>query len=266
MVEFVGSIGKVSELLRDFLSAEEYSYRKGFLQEVDNRLKMVGIFLLIFLAVLAGAAFSLALLSFSLGMVLLSRVSLREYLRRFGFIPLFAIVIALPWIFMTPGRPILVFMGVTATIPGIMRVVAFSLRVTACVSCISLILFTTRTSRLLHALRSLRVPGPLVDILGLVYRYLFTFLSELRGMLLGRKCRIVSERSIIQKWKEGSKVAGNFLSRVFDRSERVYKSMKARGYDGRSRIYKQGFEMGSKNVVFLIIMAVMVGVWLATVL
>ncbi len=265
MVELAGTIKVISKLLRDFLVAEEYAYKEGFLQGVNQRVKLIGIFLLIVLAISTqNIFFLLLLLLFSLAMVLLSNVSLKMYFLRFGFIPMFAFVIALPWIFLMPGQPVFSFVGLNVTLPGVMYATTFTLRVTACVSCISLLLFTTRVSDLLHTLRSLKIPGPMVDMLVLVYRYLFSILSELHRMLLGRECRVVSKQRLRDKWSDGGKVVGNFLSRTFSRGENVYKAMRARGYDGTFKAYPREYKIGVKSIVFMVLVGAMVGIWLVT--
>jgi len=265
MAELAGTINVISKLLRDFLIAEEYAYKEGFLQSVNQKVKLIGIFLLIVLAVSTQNIFFLLLLFlFSLALVLLSNVSLKMYIPRFGFIPMFAFIIVLPWIFLMPGQPVLTFSGLNVTMPGIMYVTTFTLRVTACVSCISLLLFTTRVSDLLHALRSLKIPDPMVDMLGLVYRYLFSFLSELQSMLFGRNCRIVSKQGLLKNWNAGGKVVGNFLSRTFSRGENVYKAMKARGYDGSFKTYPRNYKIEGKSIVFMVLVGVMIGIWFVT--
>jgi len=265
MAELAGTIKVISKLLRDFLIAEEYAYKEGFLQDVNQKVKLIGILLLIVLAVSTQNIFFLLLLFlFSLALVLLSNVSLKMYLPRFGFIPMFAFIIVLPWIFLMPGPPVLSFIGLDVTMPGIMYVITFTLRVTACVACISLLLFTTRVSDLLHTLRSLKIPDPMVDMLGLVYRYLFSFLSELQRMLFGRECRIVSKQGLLNKWHDGGKVVGNFLSRTFSRGENVYKAMKARGYDGSFKTYPRKYKIEVKSIVFMGLVGAMVGIWFVT--
>ncbi len=265
MAELAGTIKVISKLLRDFLVAEEYAYRDGFLQGVDQNLKLIGLVLLIVLATATQSLyFLLVLFFFSLTMALLSKVSLRLYLPRFGFIPLFAFIIVLPWLFLMPGEPVLTFSGLDVTMPGIVYVTTFTLRVTACVSCISLLLFTTRVSDMLHTLKSLKIPEPLVDMFGLVYRYLFSFLSELERMLLGRECRVVSDQGLLKNFRDGGKVVGNFLSRTFSRGENVYKAMKARGYDGSFKAYPREVEIGMKSMAFMACEVVMVGIWFVT--
>jgi cobalt/nickel transport system permease protein len=265
MVELAGTIKVISKLLRDFLVAEEYAYRDGFLQGVDQKLKLIGLILLIVLATATQSVyFLLVLFLFSLSMALLSQVSLRMYLPRFVFIPLFAFIIVLPWLFLMPGQPVLTFIGLGVTMPGIVYVTTFTLRVMACVSCISLLLFTTRVSDMLHTLKSLKIPEPLVDMFGLVYRYLFSYLSELERMLLGRECRVVSDQGLLKNWGDGGKVVGNFLSRTFARGESVYKAMKARGYDGSFKAYPRDDKIGMKSIAFMACETVMVGIWFVT--
>ena len=264
MVELAGTIKVISKLLRDFLVSEEYAYKEGFLQGVNQKLKLLGILLLIVLATATQSIyFLLFLFFFSLSMALLSKVSLRMYLPRIGFIPLFAFIIVLPWAFLMPGQPVLTFSGLNATMPGIVYVLTFTLRVTACVSCLSLLLFTTRVSDVLYTLKSLKIPGPLVDMFGLVYRYLFSFLSELERMILGRECRVVSDHGLLKNWRDGGNVVGNFLSRTFSRGENVYKAMKARGYDGSFKTYPRDDKIRMKSIVFMACEGVMVGIWFA---
>jgi cobalt/nickel transport system permease protein len=265
MVELAGTIKVISKVLRDFLIAEEYAYKEGFLQGVDQKVKLFGIFLLIVLAISTESVyFFLFLFLFSLIMVLLSKVSLKMYLPRFGFIPLFTFIIVFPWIFLMPGQSVLTFIGLNVSKPGIAYVTTFTLRVTACVSCISLLLFTTRVSDLLHTLKSLKIPDPLVDIFGLVYRYLFSFLSELERMLLGRECRVVSDQGLLKNWSDGGKVVGNFLARTFSHGENVYKAMTARGYDGSFKTYPRNGKIEEKSIVFMAFVMIMVGIWLVT--
>ena len=265
MVELAGTIKVISKLIRDFLVAEEYAYKEGFLQGVDQKLKLLGLVLLIVLATATQSLyFLLFLFLFSLSMALISKVSLRVYLPRFGFIPLFAFINVLPWLFLMPGQQVLTFIGLDITMPGIMYVLTFTLRVMACVSCISLLLFTTRVSDMLHTLKSLKIPETLVDVFGLVYRYLFSFLSELERMLLGRECRVVSDQGLLKNWGDGGKVVGNFLSRTFSRGENVYKAMKARGYNGSFKAYPREVKIGTKSLAFMACEGVMVGIWFAT--
>lgn len=262
MVKLGATLGDASELLRDFFSAGEFASRNGFLQSVNLLLKLTGVFLLICLAVSSGVIFSSLILIFSTLMAKLSKLPLKDYIRRAGIIPLFSLIIALPWIFTTPGKPIFEFIGVSVTQTGLFNMAEFSLRVTACVSTISLFLFTTKSSRLFQNLKSFGILEPLVTIFEITYRYIFTFLSDLRGMLLGRECRVVSDRGIREKWKEGSKIAGNFFSQIIVKSERIHKAMIARGYGCDRKVHPQTPNRTMRNLLFMLLLGSMVGLWI----
>jgi cobalt/nickel transport system permease protein len=262
MVDFTRTTREISGLLRDFLAVEEFASRNGFLQAVNQKVKLVGIFLLIALAISTqNLLYFFYLLLFSLLMVYLSKIPMRTYLLRFGFIPLFAFIIVLPWIFMMPGHGILSFFGIKITREGIVYVVTFGLRVTACVSCITLILFTTRVSDLLNTLRALKIPETFVEIIGITYRYLFSLLSELQRMFLGRESRTASKISL---WRTGSKIAANFMLRTLSKGEEVHKAMRARGYNGKFKTYPRNQKWTAKSITFVAIIMVMVGIWLVT--
>ncbi len=259
-MDLTRTVREISGLLRDFLVAEEYASRNGFLQTVSQKVKLIGIFLLIALAISTQNLYYLFfLLLFSFTMVYLSKIPMRAYLPRFGFIPLFAFIIVLPWIFLMSGQRAFSPFGVEITKEGILYVMTFGLRVTACVSCISLLLFSSRVSDLLHTLRGLRIPEMLVEILGITHRYLFSLLSELYGMLLGRESRIVSRRG--RAWRESGKVVANFLLRTISKGENVHKAMMARGYNGRFKTYPRDYGIGANTLVFMISVGMIVATW-----
>ena len=263
MADFTRTLREISGLLRDFLAAEEYASRKGFLQSVNQKAKLTGILLLIALAISTQNPFYLFfLLLFSLSVVILSKIPLRAYLPRFGFIPLFAFIIVIPWLFLTEGEPAFSLLGVEITKEGIMYVLTFGLRVTACVAAISLLLFTTRVSDLLYTLRSLKIPEMFVEILGITYRYLFSLLSELQKMLLGKESRVVSAKG--NSWRTGAKIAANFMLRTLSKGEKVHKAMLARGYSGKFKTYPRNQGWNANSSAFVAIVAAMVVLWLLT--
>jgi cobalt/nickel transport system permease protein len=159
-----------------------------------------------------------------------------------------------------PGQPAFLLFGIEVKREGIAYVLNFGLRVTACVACISLILFTTRVSDLLHTLRMLKIPEAFVEILGITYRYAFSFLSELQRMLLGRESRIVSRK--VSLWRTGGKIAASFMLRTLSKGEEVHKAMKARGYNGKFKAYSRNQGWNLSSTAFVALVAAMVVAWL----
>ena len=93
---------------------------------------------------------------------------------------------------------------------------------------------TTPFPRLLDGLRALRVPGVLLHVLSFAYRYLLLLADE--GMRLSRAyaARAVGPRHLRQIQPFGQ-LLGHFFLRTYDRSERIYQAMLARGFDGQFR-------------------------------
>lgn len=98
---------------------------------------------------------------------------------------------------------------------------------------------TTPFPDLMHALRHLHVPQILVAIISFMYRYLFVMADEARRLLRAREARsarLPGQNGGGSLWWR-AKIAGNMVGqlflRSFERSDRVYNAMLARGYRGQ---------------------------------
>ena len=82
----------------------------------------------------------------------------------------------------------------------------------------------------MHALRHLRLPALLVAIISFMYRYLFVLADEaLRcACLPGYK----SGGTVTWRARVTGNMAGQLFVRSYERSDRVYNAMLARGYSG----------------------------------
>jgi cobalt/nickel transport system permease protein len=105
--------------------------------------------------------------------------------------------------------------------------------VKACLGTLSAVLLGATTSfpDVLHALERLRAPRLLVLIAGFMYRYLFVIVDETRRMRTALAARAYRPRHVLEAAAIGRVVIAMFL-RTFDRGERVYVAMLARGYGG----------------------------------
>jgi energy-coupling factor transporter transmembrane protein EcfT len=81
------------------------------------------------------------------------------------------------------------------------------------------------------ALAWLRVPAPVIAILGMTWRYLSVYEEEVARM---RQARVV--RLGFAHWRTAlvsvAAVGGHAVIRAFDHSERTYRAMVSRGYHG----------------------------------
>src|SRR5579885_1308974 len=216
--------------------AEQPARADGLLQQMDARVKLVGILALI---VSAAAAQRLsviaALFVVTVALAALSRVPFSLLLKRVWIaVLLFTGVIAFPAPFVTPGEVVfqLPGFGWKVTAQGLVSAGYLVLRVeTAATLCVLLVL-TTPWNHVLKALRVLRVPAVLVTVLGMTYRYLFLLLQNAHDMFESRRSRIVGELNGRERRKLAAASAGVLLSKTIDLSSDVYLAMQSRGYRG----------------------------------
>lgn len=97
--------------------------------------------------------------------------------------------------------------------------------------CMLLLAATTRTADLLKGLRSLGVPGVFVMLLAFIARYVSVLGEQLRALRIALISRAPHLRGRRLLAALGS-ITGNLFVRSYERGERVYAAMLARGYTG----------------------------------
>lgn len=174
------------------------------------------------------------------GAALAARISpLRVIRGSFVAAPFF--LAAFPLVFTKSGDPItdinFGLFSLTLSGEGVRQFVITALKSWVSVQAAVLLTFTTRFPELVEALRRLHVPGIVVAIMGFMYRYLAVLGDESARMLRARAARSASPDGGARGphlWRAkvvGGMVGALFL-RAFERSERVYAAMQARGFQG----------------------------------
>jgi cobalt/nickel transport system permease protein len=108
---------------------------------------------------------------------------------------------------------------------------------------------TTSFPDVLHGLERMRAPRLLTLIAAFMYRYLFVIGGEARRMRVALAARGYRPRHALQAAAIGRVATALFL-RTYDRGERVYVAMLARGYTGATpRLHALAF--GRADLVFL---------------
>jgi cobalt/nickel transport system permease protein len=157
------------------------------------------------------------------------------------------VLAALPLILTIPGETLFSLpVGpwvINATYTGLERFISIALKSWVSMQAAIVLAASTSFPDLLVAMRAIRVPRLLVSILGLMWRYLFVLVDEALRLMRARAAR--SGKSDHPNAKSGGSLswrvrvtggmAGNLFLRGFERSDRIYMAMVARGYDGESR-------------------------------
>ena len=112
---------------------------------------------------------------------------------------------------------------------------------------------TTSFPDVLHGLERMRAPRLLVLIAAFMYRYLFVIADEARRMRVALAARGYRPRHALQAAAIGRVAIALFL-RTYDRAERVYVAMLARGYAGATpRLNALAF--GRADALFVAVVA-----------
>jgi cobalt/nickel transport system permease protein len=99
-----------------------------------------------------------------------------------------------------------------------------------------LLVATTRFADLLQALRALHLPAILVTTISFMYRYLSVLVDEALRLQTARTARSVgSGRTIWWRARVLGGMIGSLFIRSYERSERIYAAMLARGLSGEMR-------------------------------
>jgi cobalt/nickel transport system permease protein len=224
--------------------ADHYIQAESPLHRLDARVKVAAAVLLILLISLTpfGALPAFPLLwAIVLAGVILSRMPLWTVLKR-SFVALPFAAAAITLVFTVPGRTIgtVPLFGWTLSDAGLVRFVSIVLKSWTSVQVAVLLAMTTHFTDLLWALGALKVPGVLVSIISFMYRYIFVLADEALRLTRAREARSADPEgrgggTVVWRARVTGGMIGNLFLRSYERSERVYQAMVARGYRGEVR-------------------------------
>ena len=230
--------GDLLNVFEQSLYAERSAARDGFLQRLDARAKIVSSLLLVIgVAACRSIAVIAALFAFVIVMALFSRVSLRVFaMRTWSQVLALTSVIAIPALFVTPGRVIAALPGgLSITAEGLRTAALLVLRVETIATLAMLLIVTTAWTEVLRGLRGVGIPSVVVVIVSMTYRQLFILLQRAQEMFVAARSRTLGEVRASTSRRLALASAGSLLSRSMQTSEDVYLAMQSRGFTGEVR-------------------------------
>jgi cobalt ECF transporter T component CbiQ len=228
----------INNTLEQTIFAEKISGKKGLLQLLDPRLKVVATLILLLAVSLSHQLVVLLVLYlFALVLATLSAIPMGFFIKRVWIlIPFFTGIIALPALFITPGPALITFpLGIIITQTGAMTASFLLLRVGTSVSFAVLFVLSTPWNSLLKALGVLKIPDVIILVLGMTYRYIHLLLHIVTDMFLSRKSRILKRMSGAEERHLLAATSGVLLGKSLQLSGEVYLAMESRGYRGYPR-------------------------------
>lgn len=172
-----------------------------------------------------------------LSVILLSRVTLPVLLKRIAVEFAFISVVLLGTLFRDGGEVLWSWGSLKITTVGLTVLGSVTLKALLSLLMLNVLTLTTSIPALLNALVALRTPPLLVAILASMYRYLSVLIGEFNAMRRAAASRNLMGRNRWQRLVIGNMIGSLFI-RTYERGERVYQAMLARGYQGLPPVEK----------------------------
>ena len=248
------TIRNAAHFLQDTMVNEAVARRKGLLQAIEPRMKLITVLaVIISVSIMRTPIMIWGIYGFTLLLAVASSLSLVFFIKRVWlFVPLFSALIVIPALFnvVTPGEPVWTMLhlaqshdlgpyhipdSIAVTRQGILTATIFIGRVSTSVSLAVLLTMTTLWSDLLQALSVLKVPRIFILILSMTYRYIILLVHTLSDIHVARKSRTLHCGSTRSEQSWVASRMGYLLRRTYLMSQDVHNAMLSRGFSGDVR-------------------------------
>ncbi len=230
---------------------------QSLVSRLDPRWKLAA---LLFAAAIAATLHTLpaatCALAAALLLAFLARLPPRWFLQRLGALAVFLALftLPLPWLLDDNG-PGWSVGPVRFSLHGLEVALLLGAKAVTIVTLFLVVQVTAPLEATLKAAHALRVPGLLVQLGLLSYRYLFVLADELARLRIALRVRGYRNRANRHSYRTAGHVAGTLLVRGYERAERVSQAMRCRGFNGQFRSLTAFRTRRSDVLAFLLVTA-----------
>ena len=239
------------------LSLEGIPLANSLLCRLDPRWKLIALAPpLLVIVLIRSLPVSITALGCTWALVLLSRLPLSWYYKRIKLLAAFLALFVITSPLLVAGEGSSLHLGpFTASWAGLTLGIMLLAKALALASLVLVLLGTTQLEAIFKAAHALYVPGLVVQLAMMTYRYVFTFARELARMRVAIRVRGYRNRVRRHSYRTVGHVAGTLLVRGYERAERVGHAMRCRGFDGQFRSLVE-FQTTVKDILALCIAGV----------
>ena len=127
---------------------------------------------------------------------------------------------------------------ITASTDSFFYALQLILTALGAVSCLYFLSFTTPMPDILEVLRKLHCPGLLIELMLLIYRFIFILLDTASAISTSQNCRL-GNKDYRTSLKSFGLLGSVLMIRAISRSNKLYDAMEARCYDGRIQVLSE---------------------------
>lgn len=139
---------------------------------------------------------------------------------------------------------------ITGSYIGVWRGIQLIVTALASVSCLFFLSLNTTMTDVFSVMRKLKFPSLFVELMLLIYRYIFILLDVSSSITTSQESRLG-----YKNYKSSIKSFGTMLSAVFvramQRSRNLFDAMEARGYDGEIKVLEEHYPSKKRNLIMI---------------
>ena len=152
------------------------------------------------------------------------------------------------------------FVGISKA--GLSTGLSLFLKSMAAVSCLYFISLTTPMIDMLQVLGRIGLPALVIDLMGLIYRFLFLLMETGATMLSAQNSRL-GYATFQNSFRSMGALSSTLFLRAYKRGERTYTAMESRGYDGTMRVLGENYTKNRWNYAWaaLFNVALLIAAW-----
>ena len=141
------------------------------------------------------------------------------------------------------------------TMESIIACVKVLFRSLAAVSCLYFLSLNTPIVEILSVLKKLKVPKLFVELMSLIYRFIFIFLETVNMIYISQNSRLGYSNLKTSYNSLGKLVTSLFLS-SYKRSQDMYTALESRCYDGDINVIENSYKISYKNLFMIILLEI----------
>ncbi|MCJ7473216.1 MAG: cobalt ECF transporter T component CbiQ [Actinobacteria bacterium] len=228
----------------------------NFNLSVRDKLIIVFINIIFIVSIAKGRYAVMALFGFlALFVMILFKPDYRRMPRRIFTVFLYPLFVSIFIPFINPGNILaeldLRLLTITITDNGLTTFITVLIKSFLSILLVASLMLSTDEKELFYGLRKIKVPGIMVSIMFLMYRYIFLIREESRAGQMAINARIF-KRSHYAVNRKLAYLMGNLFIKSFDRAENIYKSMESRGFTGEFHITGRTPKSSNLSIAFLL--------------
>lgn len=146
-------------------------------------------------------------------------------------------------------------MKLGCTYESILTAIRLFLKSIASVSCLYFLTLTTPIFEVLSVLKKLKVPKLFIELMELIYRFIFVLLDTANMIYISQNSRLGYSTLKTGFSSLGKLITILFIS-AYKRSQDIYDAMESRCYDGDINLLENNYTYSYKNIALIVVMEI----------